>query len=230
MWTVAGFYLRSLSHPGQDFGYVDVAVFSSTGLPYRAPVALGQAARRSIGGTGDVTLPPGRYRAYLIGEGSRCTVQMPVVAGIRHSAVVRTTTAVPIQFAVAELAAPQTPVRVHATSLAFTARPATYAVSALHVWRRTATGASAVESITTGAACLDPLPAITCVPGHPATDAVHSYQSRCYPDGSSVTVDDWYEYATPGTLPAGVTQAKALAALPSYDSLAATAAMLAFDI
>lgn len=235
-----GFYLQPLNRPytgatTPDFGLFDPARFDYTDLFYRKPLGLGRAALGNTGpdlGNSTVSLPPGRYRAHLLGEGNNCRVRMPVVSGLAETLTVRTAAASGVHFDEAALdigvATGRGP-RIGVGRFPVTVDANTYVLSAVHYWTRTFGQPTDLDGARLTSACIDQIPVGTCSPTHVVSDKVVEYETRRYPDGSSVTAGTTFEYVRPGELAPGTVYGKALA-YSAAGEWTVTAAALAIDL
>lgn len=230
-----GFYAHRLDGPpgvpATDYGLLDHARFDYTNLYYRQPVALGQAALGDRpGGDGNVSLPAGRYRIHLFGEGAACEVRVPVLRGLTRALTVRPIAPTRVQYDDADLVLPvpaSDGPHLGTATFSMDVSSTTYAVAAVHHWQREPReGPNPPQAAD---ACLDAVPAATCSPSRTVTDRVQSYERRRHPDGSTYRAVTVYEYASPGTLAPGSSAAKTYAIGPPGDWTAA-GAMMAFDL
>jgi hypothetical protein len=194
-----GYFLQPVG--AQKFrgtGMVDVARFGYGTALRRMPVRLGEQAQT---GTYLVTIPAGRYRIHLLGEG-RCEVRIPVVSGIAGTRRVTTRERTPVQYAEQDLGAPGvTPALKNAGLASFplgiTSR--TYTVVTGHLYDRSTTAPPTGDVLP----CIDVVPAATCGLTNDGVQAGVNSEQVNMPDGTSYTATDAYAFAFPGALPQG---------------------------
>jgi hypothetical protein len=229
-----GFYLQPLAKPydgaaTHDFGLVDPTRFDFSGLFYRQPIRLGQAAL--IAGGSTVRLPAGRYRAHLFGEGSACRVTMPVSTGLARTLTIRPKIATAVQYADATLDSGMGALgdaHLGAATFPVTVAAHTYIVSAIHYRTHNSGTPGALDDVRRMSVCVDAVPAATCSPTHSASDTALIYQGRRQSDGSTTLAATSYEYDRPGELEPGSLYAKTVAENPAGE-WTASAAMFGFD-
>ena len=194
-----GWYLQPVV--GRGFvgtGAVDVALFGYGPRLPRMAVRLGEQA-----GFGSylVTVPAGRYRAHVLGEG-RCEVRLPVVSGFTGTRKVVTSTRTSVDYAELDLMTNESlPGRAPAglASFPLTVTSRSYVVVAGHLYNRSTTLPPTAQLL----ACLDDVPAVTCGSTSDGVRGGWNGAQAHDADGTAHSVLDLFAYALPGALPPG---------------------------
>lgn len=199
-----GYFLQPVRAEGfRGTGMVDVSRFGYGTTLRRMPVRLGEQAEP---GPAHVTIPAGRYRVHVLGEG-RCEVRIPVVSGVHGTRRITTRDRTPVQYAEQQLggsggAPGSAQAGLASFSLGITSR--TYTVVAGHVYDRSTTLPPTGEVYP----CIDVVPAVACGPSPAGVQTGVNSQQVNTPDGTAYTATDVFAFAFPGALAQGTQYGK----------------------